>query len=45
MYYLFGFIILGIMYYYFFKFCKLIKEKIKKKLNSSYINLYKVKEK
>ena len=43
MYYLFGFIILGIMYYYFFKLCKLIKEKLKEKLNRRYIDLCKKK--
>lgn len=39
MYYLFGFIILGIMYYYFFKFCKFLKYKINKKIEGRYIEL------
>ena len=43
MYYLFGFIILGIMYYYFFKLCKLIKEKTRKYLSKRYIELCKKK--
>lgn len=41
MYYLFGFIILGIMYYYFFKLFELIKENIKNKLSRRYIDLCK----
>lgn len=44
MYYLFGFIMLGIMYYYFFKLCTLIKEKLfDLKCSRRYIDLCKKK--
>ena len=43
MYYLFGFIILGILYYYFFKGCKLLKEILKDKFSRRYIEVCKKK--